>query len=711
MSPQSSSALVTIDDAARVTDEVTIGILAALPVEGAAIARLIDDLRPFQAGDDPSTYRIGQLPSSDPARPHRVALAVLPRDGTRYAAMMCTNLLRTFPGVRCVIMMGIAGGIPRPNEPAKHVRLGDVVVATAGIVDYGHVRLTDGKRSLRRSEGQISSQLLRAARELQFSEAGGDRPWERWLDPQLCEQARDYPRPPEETDQLNIRGAHVPHPDRLASGHPPNGPKIHYGAVASSDVLMRDEVSRDELAQEFDNLVAMEMEGSGIAASTAGHDVPWFMVRGVTDYCDNIGKNDIWHPNASYTTAAYVRALLEVCRPFVVQGMWPVSPGAPVQPFVSHDNGDRIVALLRRVHPLERRAMREIWDAAAPHLPDPPPGVMAVPENAFRYLSDWNANSDGLPPALVYVEELADHLQDAAALAADLHHWAYEHARRMFVHEALVRRRERPVQQAKPCLLIQITLDGIDTGCCRIMSWIQDRIGPWRPRQGPGEPKCVARDDAEGVVGDLVDRAEQEWHGGPVAIEFLLPTGLLDLPVEFWRPRSGSYWQPPLCVDYQVVVRSLDRMRHIDRPRMWINRWNTLVNQSSATKVHWGADPLTEDELTAWDVDLRSDETRALAVLSGPPKSWPGRDELDIALRAGVPVILWDRRDRRTADGTETLQSLVGGDPTELPSRIRKLRSAAVTAPPAEQETHPGRVVVLLWDDPSRIVAMWRAEE
>src|SRR5688500_142220 len=73
--------------------EVTIGILAALPVEGAAMARLIDGLQPFEAADDPNTYRVGALPSNDPARPHRIALAVLPRDGTRYAASMCTNLL------------------------------------------------------------------------------------------------------------------------------------------------------------------------------------------------------------------------------------------------------------------------------------------------------------------------------------------------------------------------------------------------------------------------------------------------------------------------------------------------------------------------------------------------------------------------------------------------------------------------------------------
>ena len=99
----------------RLRDAVTSGIVAALPVEAAAMAALVDDLRPFHMPEDPNNYRVGRLPSDDPDRPHRVALAILPRDGTRQAAVSCTNLLRTFPGIQCVLMSGIAGGIPRPQ--------------------------------------------------------------------------------------------------------------------------------------------------------------------------------------------------------------------------------------------------------------------------------------------------------------------------------------------------------------------------------------------------------------------------------------------------------------------------------------------------------------------------------------------------------------------------------------------------------------------
>src|SRR6185503_19076810 len=133
---------------------------------------------------DPNHYRTGFLPSTDPARPHGVAVLMMSRDNTRSAAGYCTNMLRTFPGIQIVIMVGIAGGLPRPQAPDRHVRLGDIVVATDGIVDYNHVRQEHGRAEPRgrQSAGLISQRLLRAARELQLEELSGRCPWARWLD-------------------------------------------------------------------------------------------------------------------------------------------------------------------------------------------------------------------------------------------------------------------------------------------------------------------------------------------------------------------------------------------------------------------------------------------------------------------------------------------------------------------------------------------------
>jgi nucleoside phosphorylase len=682
----------------RVRDEVTIGILAALPVEGAAMASLIEDARLFSFAEDPHDYRVGSLPSNDPERPHRVAMAVLSHDGTRHAAASCADLLRTFPCVRCVVMIGIAGGIPSVTEPDKHVRLGDVVVATQ-IVDYGAYRQEPrGRRSRRPPEGLISSRLRRAMIELQVAAAQGHRPWEQWLDPAQTPAAGHFRRPPDETDVLLVRGIRVEHPDRSLSGHPAETPKVHYGAVGSADVLMRDELTRDDLTEEHGGLVAVEMEASGIAAGTAEHDLSWFMVRGIADYSAS-GKNDIWHGYASYAAAAYLRALLERAQP---------SPR--VLPQVPVDQQEEIHALLRRVP--QEADLRVAWESAASDLPAPRSELLRNPTTAFRYLADRNTGPSGLARPLVFVDSLADQVADPD-LATGLHRWVERQAAAMRSEEALARWRSRPPAatggpDAHPCLLIEIETVGIDRDGCRITSYIQDRSGPWRPRRWPDEPTTVALDGAERVVGQLVDRAErEEWSTSATApaIEFLLPTGLVNLPVEWWSSQLGPEPAFPLCVDYAVVVRSLERMRRVDRPRLWSSRWQALRSVPFAGRVLWGADPEDDSALREWEIQLRADDSIAAVVLSSPPDQWPGSYELARAVVLGVPVVLWDRRAPRPEDAGAQLHELIDDDPADLRARTRMLRSQAAARDPGR---HPGRFVALMWDNPQRLIAARR---
>src|SRR5262249_52882952 len=83
---------------------------------------------------------------------------------------------------------------------------------------------------------------------------------------------------------------------------------IHYGAIGSSDQLVRDELWRNELARRY-YIRAVEMEASGIAAGATLRGASWFVVRGIADYCD-LQKNNRWHAYASFVAAAYMRALL-----------------------------------------------------------------------------------------------------------------------------------------------------------------------------------------------------------------------------------------------------------------------------------------------------------------------------------------------------------------------------------------------------------------
>lgn len=681
-------------DPDEVRNRVTIGIIAALASEGAEVTGLLRDSRDFRYNGDPQPYRVGTLVSVLPENPHHVALTVLLQDGTRYAASACSDMLRTFPNVDCVILTGIAGGIPRRDRPDHHVRLGDIVVATEGVLDYRYVNRENARERPRRwGEGGISARLRYALVELGMRAQAGGTGWERWLDPDVTAAAARHPRPGPGYDRLTADGRPVSHPSEHASGHLPGRPKVHKGLVASGDVLMRDEEERDRLAAAYPSLRALEMEASGITAATAAHDIHWFMVRGISDYCDN-EKNDVWHGYASYVAAGYVCALLEACAPVLVR---------PLLPLPARDRLNEL--FLRLPVGVDLRA---VWAETAPEIAFPPSGADATARQAFDYLTQWNSAGNGLSPALKFIDGLARD-KAAADIAAELLQWVDGQARSAQLDRALQMWRERPLPRppanpAGPCLLIEIEPLGHDREQFRVSSYIQEQAGEWLPRRGPACDTPV-RWDALGVkVPALVDdaEAEQPWgRGVRPAVEFLLPAGLMNLPMEWWCPPSQR--DIPLCVDYEVAIRSLDRMRHNARPRFWEDRWNTMSHGSTA-HPYSATNPEDDAGLHAWAVGLRDDRAASCVVLSGPAEGRPGRDQLDQALRAGVPVILWDRRSELAPEGRESLDRLASEAGRELPQRVKELRADAARLLAERRRAHDGSHVALLWDDPTRLV-------
>ncbi|MFF0789316.1 hypothetical protein [Streptomyces spiralis] len=228
----------------------------------------------------------------------------------------------------------------------------------------------------------------------------------------------------------------------------------------------------------------------------------------------------------------------------------------------------------------------------------------------------------------------------------------------------------------------------------------------WRVQPGHqqrGTDRRIALGQAEKTVRELIHRAESDWGylKTDIAVEFVLPRALLDLRVERWRKTAFQGVGGVLGEEHHVVLRSLDRHDRRDLHGRWGSRWR-VFSEGNAGRVHW----FPEDGRA----HLLSDPPPAVVVLSSAPGSARraagahGRtDELGEALRAGVPVVLWDRRGPAdTAFRAQLRDLLARHDLRGLPGVVKALRIAAADRDP-EANAVVGRHVALLWDDPDRM--------
>lgn len=81
-------------------------------------------------------------------------------------------------------------------------------------------------------------------------------------------------------------------------------PKVHFGLVASGDVVMKSGEDRDQIAGE-EKVIAFEMEGAGVWDT-----LPCLIIKGVCDYADS-HKSKRWQNYAAVSAAACMKAFLE----------------------------------------------------------------------------------------------------------------------------------------------------------------------------------------------------------------------------------------------------------------------------------------------------------------------------------------------------------------------------------------------------------------
>jgi nucleoside phosphorylase len=181
----------------KATDHIKIAVVTALPKERAAVAVMLDEVEdwPFP-GLTLLQCEIGKVRSLVNGRIHHVLLAQCPKMGNNSAAITATQLISDFPNVSEILMVGIAGAIPNLKTPARHVRLGDIIVSRGdGVVQYDFVKIESLDRPTVRSTAPPPSALLQGAVDrLEARRIRGEQPWEPLLE--RAQDLEDSARPP-----------------------------------------------------------------------------------------------------------------------------------------------------------------------------------------------------------------------------------------------------------------------------------------------------------------------------------------------------------------------------------------------------------------------------------------------------------------------------------------------------------------------------------
>jgi adenosylhomocysteine nucleosidase len=237
----------------------TVVMLSALNLEYEAVRRRLTNPQIHHHAKG-TLFEIGGLPGSD----GRVALGLTSK-GNHSAAVLAERAIQHFSPV-ALIFVGVAGGLWETTA------LGDVVMATQVYAYHGGTSEDDGLKARPRSWevphdiGQLAAHLART----------GD-----WAD----------------------------RVDGPASS-------VHFGPIAAGEIVQNSSVSREAMwiRQVYNDALAIEMEGAGVAQAGHLNSAAVAVVRGISDRADGTKTTDedrAWQPAAADNAAAFAVRLAE----------------------------------------------------------------------------------------------------------------------------------------------------------------------------------------------------------------------------------------------------------------------------------------------------------------------------------------------------------------------------------------------------------------
>ncbi|GLA09017.1 hypothetical protein AnigIFM60653_010821 [Aspergillus niger] len=209
-----------------------------------------------QRTDDKNSYSWGRIGE------HNVVIASLQAGlyGIVPAAVTAQSMLLSFPKIKIGLLVAIGAGIARP-EKDRDIRLGDVVVSqpsgtNGGVLQYNLVKAEENHLERKGFLNKPPAALLNTLGKLQ---AEHELPGRSLVASFLGEIGSQYPEMDQylyqgtENDKLfnstdrHLGGTDCSRCDKAyqairRSPRRSTAPKIHYGTIASGDILMKDGV-------------------------------------------------------------------------------------------------------------------------------------------------------------------------------------------------------------------------------------------------------------------------------------------------------------------------------------------------------------------------------------------------------------------------------------------------------------------------------------
>ncbi|KAI9677975.1 MAG: hypothetical protein M1822_008083 [Bathelium mastoideum] len=310
-----------------------------------------------KAPGDPNAYTTGRIGE------HNVVLAHMPGMGKVASASTAASFRPSFGGVRLVLVVGICGGVPTAMGEDKEMLLGDIVVSTAIVqFDFGRQHPNGMKRKdtlednlsrpnqeirafLRKLEGVQSRNRLGENTVACLKDFCNRNEFQDWRYPGADEDVLyppTYRHKHQQRDACNMCAQCNQEKDEVcqkalelscadlgcdSKEQVPrnrlkqtklNGqastettlvcePEIHFGRIASGDVVVKSGLHRDAIATETET-IAFEMEGAGV-----WDNFPTVVIKGICDYADS-HKNKKWQKYAAASAAALTKAFLKEWR-------------------------------------------------------------------------------------------------------------------------------------------------------------------------------------------------------------------------------------------------------------------------------------------------------------------------------------------------------------------------------------------------------------